>query len=324
MDLYQAMENKRLVIPLLGAPGVRLSRTTLQENLTNIEAQYQTLYMLLERFRPDGFFAMMDLTVEVEALGVKLSYSENAYPLITEHPIQSIDDLNQLKSNWRGICGRMRVFIDLIRKLSQLKVIKGAYAIGPFTLAGELMGIDQLAVNLSEKPHLVHELIAFSAEVISQYVRALFEVGADLVMVLEPTAVLGTKEQYLTFSFKPFQKIVAAVKDKPLFLHICGDTNHLLEVMAETGADGLSLDSPINLKTVVNKIPKEIILLGNINPTQILQQAAPNEVTRETANLLAEMQNVPNFILSSGCDIPLDTPFENIRAFIEAAKSNYH
>lgn len=323
MDLYQAMENKRLVIPLLGAPGVRLSQTTLQENLTNIEAQYQTLYMLLERFSPDGFFTMMDLTVEVEALGLKLSYSENSYPLITEHPIQSIEDLQQLKTTWRGVCGRMRVFIDLISKLSQLKVIKGAYAIGPFTLAGELMGIDQLAVNLSEKPHLVHALIAFSAEVISQYVRALVEAGTDLVMVLEPTAVLGTKEQYLTFSFKPFKKIVAAVQDKPLFLHICGDTNHLLEVMAETGADGLSLDSQINLKTVVKKIPQETILLGNINPTQILQQATPNEVTRVTANLLAEMQNVPNFILSSGCDIPLDTPFENIRAFIEAAKSNY-
>jgi len=60
-------EKKRLVIPLLGAPGIKLTGTTLKQNLIDPSIQFKTLYKILERFNPDGIFPFMDLTVEAEA-----------------------------------------------------------------------------------------------------------------------------------------------------------------------------------------------------------------------------------------------------------------
>ena len=67
MNINRIIREKNLVIPLLGAPGTILSKTTLKENLTNSEARYKTLSILIDKFSPDGIFPMMDLTVEIEA-----------------------------------------------------------------------------------------------------------------------------------------------------------------------------------------------------------------------------------------------------------------
>ncbi len=77
MNINRIIREKNLVIPLLGAPGITLSKTTLRENLTNSEVQYKTLSMLIDKFSPDGIFPMMDLTVEVEALGSETNFPEN-------------------------------------------------------------------------------------------------------------------------------------------------------------------------------------------------------------------------------------------------------
>jgi len=117
MNIDRIIRKKNLVIPLLGAPGVALSKTTLEENLTDSEVQHKTLSMLIDKFNPDGIFPMMDLGVEVEALGLKLKFPENADPLVIEHPIKSREDLEIFKDNWHGITGRMKVFIEVMERI---------------------------------------------------------------------------------------------------------------------------------------------------------------------------------------------------------------
>jgi uroporphyrinogen decarboxylase len=321
MNINRIIREKNLVIPLLGAPGITLSKTTLRENLTNSEVQYKTLSMLIDKFSPDGIFPMMDLTVEIEALGSETNFPENANPSVAKPLIKNREDLKILKGNWQGISGRMKVFIEVMEKIAKkYSIIKGGYVIGPFTMAGELMGANDIAMQAMLNPELVAELVNFSLEVISEYANALFNAGADAIAVLEPLAVILSSKKYKEFSLYPFKKLVSNLNNKPLILHICGNTNHLIKSMLDSGAVGLSLDSVINFEELKKIIPQEITLMGNLNPVKIFLQSTPDQVAEATKSLKESMKDTKNFILSSGCDIPLDTPLKNIEAFMKAAR----
>jgi uroporphyrinogen decarboxylase len=321
MNINRIIREKNLVIPLLGAPGTILSKTTLKENLTNSEVQYKTLSILIDKFSLDGIFPMMDLTVEVEALGSEINFPENTNPSVAKPLIKNREDLKILKGNWQGISGRMKVFIEVMEKIAKkYSIIKGGYVIGPFTMAGEFMGANDIAMQAMLNPELVSELVNFSLEVISEYANALFNAGADAIAVLEPLAVILSPKKYKEFSLYPFKKLVSNLNNKPLILHICGNTNHLIKSMLDSGAVGLSLDSVINFEELKKIIPQEITLMGNLNPVKIFLQSTPDQIAEATKYLKESMEDVDNFVLSSGCDIPVNTPLENIAAFMKAAR----
>lgn len=321
MNINKIIRGKRLVIPLLGAPGVTLSKTTLRENLTDPEIQYKSLSMLIDEFYPDGIFPMMDLTIEVEALGLELNFPKNAYPSVAENSVKKREDLKVLKDSWHGITGRMRVFIKVMERIAEkYPIIKGGYVIGPFTMAGELMGAHNIATKVMLDPELILEFVNFSLEIISEYAQALFNAGADMIAVLEPLAVLLSPKQYQKFSLYPFKRLISNLNNRPLILHICGNTNHLIKLMCDSEVIGLSLDSGVNFEELKKIVPEKIALIGNLDPTEIFLQSTPDQVVEATRSLRESMKDVKNFILSSGCDIPINAPLENIAAFMKAAR----
>jgi len=76
----------------------------------------------------------------------------------------------------------------------------------------------------------------------------------------------------------------------------------------------------MNFKKLKKIIPKEIALIGNLDPVKIFLQSTPSEVTESTRSLKESMKDTKNFILSSGCDIPISTLLENIEAFMKATR----
>jgi uroporphyrinogen decarboxylase len=313
-------EDRTLVIPLLGAPGVQLSDTTLRENLTDWEVQFNTIRLMVEKFQPDGIFPFMDLTVEAEALGLEIYFPEFENPSVKNHSIKTEVDLKALRSRYKGISGRMPVFIKAVENIAKnFHIIKGAYAIGPFTLAGELMGVSELCMNVILNPGLAHNFIEFSTYVIKDYVKALLDAGAETVAILEPSAVMLSPDQFEEFSGRYFSYLAEELK-APLILHICGNSTHLLKKMSNTGAAGLSLDSPVNLREASKIVPGNVALIGNLDPVRIFLQSTPEQVAKATMDLLGQMEGIKNFILSSGCDLPIGTPLQNIEVFVKAGR----
>ena len=313
--------NKHKVIPLMGIPGTQLSEYTVKDHLTNSDIQCRTLEKLYNKFKPDGLFTFMDLTVEAEALGLKINFPENDTPSVIDHSIKNKELLHEIINNYQGISARMKVFIDVVKKLKQkVNTSIGAYVIGPFSLAGEMNGVNDLLLNTMMDPEFVKEMVDFSVDLISDYANKLFEAGADSVCILEPTAMMLYGELYELYSLQPFQKIFKKVDHKPLILHICGDTSHLVDGMCKSGASGLSLDSMVDFKEVIKRMPAEMELIGNLDPVEVFLNAGKEEVKAKTEKLMEEMKNYPNFVLSSGCDLPMATPLENVEAFMKAGK----
>lgn len=313
--------NRTMTVPLMGAPGIQLSGTTLKENLVDAATQCETIFRLAEKLKPDGVFFMMDLTVEAEALGLDVAFPDIENPYVKEHSIKTPVDLSEIRRNWKGLSGRMRVFSDVAKLMTRdLPGLNGGYVIGPFTLAGELAGVTDFCMLLLDDPSFSKQLIKFCTDVIMEYAESLFDQGLDVIAVLDPTAVLLSKKQFQEFALPYFCALLSHLR-KPLIYHICGDTTHIVEDMGTSGAYGLSLDSMVDLLSVAQIIPQEVNIIGNLDPVEVFLNSSPQEVEQETLKLLQKMKGIPNFILSSGCDIPQNTPLENIEAFMRTART---
>jgi uroporphyrinogen decarboxylase len=308
------------IAPLMGFPGIQLSKTNISKNMENPNIQFQSLEALYKKFRPDAMFMMMDLTVEAEALGLKILKPQNAAYTVADHPVQDESDLMKLRVPNPKRDGRMRLMAEIIKRMKlSFDCPSIAYAIGPFTLAGLLNGSNNVLKNVIKNPGLLHQILNFSSKVIDVYICNLIEAGADLICILEPTATVLSPEQFREFSAQYLQGL-----DKkwnfPFILHICGDATHLAPQMVATGCVGISLDSMVDLEKIADLAPDEMMIIGNINPVEIIAYGDQAQVGGAVASLLDQMKKKDNFVLSSGCDLPPETDLDNLTIFFDTAR----
>jgi len=303
---------------LAGFPATRLTRTSIRANLTDPALQARSLIDLYRRAKPDILFCMMDLTIEAEALGAPVRMPEDDNPAVSSHLVKNAADLDLLKAP-ASPAGRMGVFLETLRLLKRGAVpAVGAYVIGPFTLASEFLGAENAALMTITQPGLVKELLEMAVNAIIMYANAQKDAGADLTVILEPDSMYLSAGKFREFSAPYVGRIIKAL-DVPAALHICGDSSHLIKDMAATGAAGLSLDADVDLVWAIGQVPPEVIVIGNISPNLMLE-GDEKEISSACGRLLDAMKPFSNFILSSGCDLPVDTPLGNIVAMVSSVR----
>ncbi|HCL00321.1 MAG TPA: uroporphyrinogen decarboxylase (URO-D), partial [Candidatus Marinimicrobia bacterium] len=205
------------------------------------------------------------------------------------------------------------------------EILKGVYVTGPYTLAALILGAEETAQSIILNPEGLHRLIEYSVEIIKNYTTLLIKSGAQIVCILEPSASMLGSAHFREFS-GDYVKQISALCDEygvDSIYHICGNTMHLIKSMAESGVNGLSLDSPdsgMNLTQAIMEVPEDVVIIGNINPVGKILTGTPVEVKEEVNELLGTVERFPNFILSTGCDLPKNTPSENIKAFMETGR----
>ena len=324
----QYSRGRRLCAPLTGFPGAPLTNSTIKICQQNHQAHYQALAALANRFEPDFIFPMMDLSVEANALGLHTLFPEDdsATPQPAGEPeklLGRIPGIN-IEADSRALAYAQT--IRLMKRHFPATMAIGAYITGPFTLAGQILEVSRAVLAALLDGEELHKLIKSILPFITQYAEMQIKAGADMLCILEPSAALLNPEQFKEFSADYVRSLamLANKKDVDSIYHVCGNTMHLYRAMAACGISGLSLDSKeagVNLPEIAGNVSRDIVLIGNLNPTGKLLYGKADEVQQEAQNLLSEMKDFPNFVLSSGCDLPKDTPLENIEAFMKAGKN---
>jgi len=314
--------DRRLVIPLMGYPGIRLTKTTIKQNEFNWGIQFWSLTELVDLISPDGIFFLMDLSIEAGALGFPVRYPIYEIPSVEFPLIKKPEDLEQFMAIDILKDGRISVFLNTMKLMSaNYKVLCGGYCIGPFTLSGLLMGTTQCILNMIDNPSFLHEVLNFSTRTIIHYASALVDNGADIVMILEPTVSLLSPAQFEEFSAKYIRNIAKSLCTNTVF-HVCGNAKHLITKMLLTEVDGLSLDDNVDFTEIFEIVEKKgMFLMGNINPVNVLRNSSPEEVKKTTESFLNQTRNIKNLVLSTGCDVPYDAPIENIKVMVETGKN---
>jgi uroporphyrinogen decarboxylase len=298
----------------------------LLQNQNNAELHARSIKRLHEEARPDGLFFMMDLAVEAGAMGIPVRFSPHEPPSIDVHPVHGRDDLAALQVLDPACDARLLSYVDAMSRLahdSAIPVPIGAYVTGPYTLAALMMGMTDVALATRKNPALAHDVLGTATQVITRYATMLHEAGADMIAVLEPSAVLLSPTAFDAFSGAYLRKIASGISTDWI-LHICGNSTHLVPSMAGLGFQALSLDTAVSLPDVAKMVPETTILIGNVHPVEVVAQGNPDTVRSTATGLLNQMAGVPNFILSTGCDVPYEAPIANVRALVEAVHDGAH
>ena len=321
-------EKRRMVIPLIGFPGLNITGNTIKLAQQNYGEHFKVLKAIAETFKPDGIFPLMDLSVEANALGRYTIFPEKESATVLRN-VFNVDDLNAVKEINISFDTRLLGYVETMKLMRiglRQEILRGAYVTGPYTLSALLMGADDAAMATVMNIDKLHLICQFMTERIFEYVRLLISSGAQMICILEPSAVMLGPEQFEQFSSKYVHQIIEGCRYTGVstIYHICGNTMHLIKKMAESGVNALSLDSPetgVDLPAVARQVSQDVVVIGNISPIGSLLNGKPEDVENDVARLLKDMEPYPNFVLSTGCDLPQEVPTENINAFMQAGRN---
>jgi len=324
----EAFKNsERQALPILTYPGLQITGKTIKDVVTDGSAQYELIKAVSDRYPTAGAVSIMDLSVEAEAFGSEIKYSDNEVPNVVGRLVvdeKSIDEL-QVPDLTKGRIPEYLKACKLSAKNIKRPVFGGC--IGPFSLAGRLFGMTEIMTAMRRKPDMIHLLLEKCTTLILEYNKAIKKTGVQGVIMAEPAAGLLSESFCQKFSSDYVKKIVDAVQDENylVILHNCGQTKHLVNSMLSTGAEGYHFGNAVDMADILPQIPQDKLVGGNIAPVDVFKNGSVYSVIKETMSLLEKSKEYPNFFISSGCDIPPGTPLENVDAFFNTlALFNQH
>lgn len=277
---------------------------------------------MIEDFQIDIAQAISDPYREASDLGMLVSYPDDGLPLSTVPLLQEPQDLAKLKlvrpEDGRRMADRLEA-IRLFREQVGGEVPIMGWVEGAFAEAADLRGVGTLMMDLFERPQWVVEFLEFCCQQEILFARAQMEAGADIIGLGDAVASQVSSEWYKIYA-QPYEKrIFDAVHDKGGIarLHICGNTSHLLEPMAQTGAEIIDLDWMVDFAHAAEVYGASgPALCGNFDPVAVMLQGTPDQVSQAVRHC-AVVGGAKNFSCA-GCEIPDGTPHANLRAQSEA------
>ncbi|MFC2156375.1 uroporphyrinogen decarboxylase family protein [Acidobacteriota bacterium] len=309
--------------PLVTHYCAQLAGITMQEYTCNPEAMAQSVIAYYNKFLPDAVWISADTWVLAEAMGANVFFPDIDQPMCgTGLPLfEKPSDINRIPPPDVSQQGRLQRMIESLKRvkdgIGEEVFIVGCFDQSPFSLACQLMGIENIMQSLVLDPEPLKKLMDRCTEYCVVYGTALAEGGADMLSTGDSPAGLIGRQKYREIALPYEQKVFRTLKEKtdlPLSLHICGNCTHILEDMAESGADILEIDHLVGLDQACQKVPPEITLWGNIDPVSVLELGDPetvlNTIRQTVETIRGHGRN--RFVLSSGCTVTPCTPQENL------------
>ena len=314
----------RLALPIAVYPGLALTGAKVSDIVTSAHAQLDAQVALHQRNPSPFVLSAMDLSAEAEAFGCTVMMSDSEIPTVTGRLVTDMAQAAKLAVPQPGDA-RTSVYLETVRLLAKLPDEPFVFAgcIGPFSLAARLVGVSEAMELTVTEPELMHLLLQKSARFLADYLRAFRAAGARGVIMAEPAAGLLSPRGLATYSSAYIRRIAAetANGDFTILLHNCAAKLVHLPAILETGLKTFHFGAPMDIAAALGAVAPDVVLCGNLDPTAVFVQLPPAQVTARAGQLLAAVSSHPNFVLSSGCDLPPNASLASLDAFYQALNS---
>ncbi|NLD26190.1 MAG: methyltransferase, partial [Acholeplasmataceae bacterium] len=320
-------ENRHLTMPILSFPAIQKLGITVSELLYSADYQAQAIKLIASDYPVSASVSLMDLSVEAEVFGALVKYYENEVPTVAQRLLKDAKDVEELEIPEVGQ-KRDSIYLNTISKAKALLDAKPVFAgmIGPFSLAGRLFGMTEIMIEAYEDPDLVHKLMDKISIYLTSYAKELKKQGADGLIVAEPAAGLLSPNLCSEFSSAYLKKIFSEINDQDFILiyHNCGNVIPLYESITDLDADVYHFGNSIDIEKMLMLMPEDKLVMGNIDPSMQFRHGTPESIAEATRALLERCSKYPNFVISSGCDIPAISDWKNIEAYFSTIISFYN
>lgn len=283
----------------------------------------------VEKYQYDGIVVDIDTVTLAGACGVKVDFPQDEPARSHTGVLSSLTKTDQLKAvnvqSYRYTDIWCEAVMILKAHFKNEIYVRGNCDQAPFSLATMIRGVENMMLDLYlEQEESVFALLDYCYEATSQFIKMMIEAGADMVSNGDSPAgpSMLSPDMYGKFAL-PYEKKVCEYAHQfgvPYLLHICGNTDIIIDQMIACGADALELDYKTNANLAEKKMRETTVFAGNIDPAGVLAFGTPELVKAKTIELLDIFKDNPRFILNAGCAIPSSTPPENLFAMISAAR----
>ena len=311
-------------LPILSFPAVQKMQVSVDQLVHDAGLQAEAMERIVQETDSLAAISLMDLSVEAEAFGAQVCFYENEVPAVTGQLVSGEEEAEALAVP--GVdAGRIPLCLDAVRmakqKITDRPVLAGM--IGPYSLAGRLMDVTEIMFACYDEPELVHAVLDKAVQFLIAYGNALRDAGADGIMMAEPLAGVLSPDLMEEFSQPYVKRIIEALQteDFGVIYHNCGNSvPFMLDEIFAQGAAAYHFGNAVDMAEVLEKAPADALCMGNIDPAGCFVQGSAGEMKAAVQELMEKCSAYPNFVLSSGCDIPAHASWENIKAFFEALK----
>jgi [methyl-Co(III) methanol-specific corrinoid protein]:coenzyme M methyltransferase len=273
-------------------------------------------------FNMDGVVIPYDMATVAEAMGRGISLYENAdgviYPTVP-NKWKTLDEIDIPKDYMSR--GRLPMIDEAFKIIKEEApdLAVGAWVLGPFTLAGQIMELDILLKGLKKNKDATAAFLDQVTQVTVDMVKHYQELDVDFISVRDMgsgTDLLSPR-MWKTLVGPNLKKVFDAITCVPSVNHICGSTDMIIEMMHECGADALSVDQKNNVVATREKLGNDVLLFGNFDPYNTLTQL--EDLTQVEAVIKQCIDNGLDAVWP-GCDIWPDIRKENMETYVKTVK----
>src|SRR5512139_2510223 len=263
----------------------------------------------------------VDLCVEAEAMGCMINVYPHAegilYPTIKEKLIHNEDEMNISLPADLASRGRVPLLKEAIRHLKAdigNDVAVGSYVLGPFTLAGQIMELNDLLKLSFKKADKVAKLLDVMADALIIVAKEYEKAGADYITVREmgATSDVLSPRVFKNLILPPLQKVIKEISAFTV-LHICGKTNDISPFMIEAGPTAISVEQKNDVAETRKKLGNDALIFGNMDAYNVLVSGSEDLVRSTVRKCIDDGVSA----VWPGCDIWPTIPPQNIKAMMD-------
>ncbi len=304
-------------LPLLMAYAAKHIGATYGEFAADYRVLVKANERCVEDFGFDQLSAISDPYREVTGFGGKVEFIAVGVPRLISSPLEDSKDLAKLENPDPYTTPRMKDRVAAVQTMASRYM--GHYSIlgwveGPAAEAANLRGVMNFLFDTMDDPEFCHELMGRYIDVALEFAIAQLKAGADTIGIGDAIVSQISPAAYQELVFPHQLRLVQGIQEVGglVRLHICGDITQHLPHIKNLGVNILDLDWPVDLAYARSVMTDQVVLVANPNPVEDIHGGTPEGI-KEQIRGLYEVAGNP-FMIGAGCEIPLATPGENLKA----------
>lgn len=318
-----------ICIPDMGVTMAPFIGVTAREYYHSAELMADLEIALFKRLRHDGVSISTSLRGVAEAMGSKVGYPDYGISYLIEPAINSVEEIESLKVVDPLKDGNLPTLIKAIRLTRDAlmdEVDVSAAMSGPFSVAASVVGTENLLKWMIKCPKKVHTLMEIVAESNNRYIEEVAKLGVSIGFA-DPVSSnsLISPKQFREFSLPALQKNINKIKEKTggsPAIHVCGKSKGIWEDVVNAGISNFSIDNAEDLEEAKKIMGDRVVITGNVAPVEVLYEGSKEDIFKSVKECIRKgYDSKKGYILSTGCQIPMNTPIEKIEMFMEAGKT---
>jgi len=260
----------------------------------------ETFISAVDKYQYDGILVDIDTVTLAGAVGVKVDFPVDDAARSHDGNIADLDDVFKLKPAKVGDYKYIQIWLEAVRMLKDYYkdeiYIRGNCDQAPFSLASMMRGAQPWMLDLMMgTEEQITCLLEYCTDATSQFITLMSQTGCDMVSNGDSPAgpEMISADMFAKYAM-PYEKRIVDLAHslgKAYTMHICGNTEVILDHIKKIGADAYDLDYKTDINLIYNMFHDSATLIGNIDPSGVLALGTVEDVRKRHLNCLRYIRN---------------------------------